>query len=486
MKKYKDIAECLEPHKFHLVEDECLKEVRSKGRIITSKSKAVSTSLHLEETELPIDPNIVDRTDRTSLVCVSPPSIVEDVSVSSVTDSTILVDKTPNWTLIHSTLHSGGFVETSFGDEEAREEEEAVVVESDNNNIEEKNTVEVETQINNMDVETEYNIDVENNTVDAETERNNVEIEMSPSEDLPVDPVDTQPSSSPPSQHQREGPGLTSHTEKFPSSTPVGPSSPNQVRPNCKCEGCLRPNDSTCKTCKEISQLACNTATRGLRCEGRTCWGFSVPQVSLKMCQIRLERLRHQPGTSTTLTLNNNQEIADKEEESFENLVEIIEDTTVPIGSDEELLSVKVITQPASQPESSKKKTSKMRYLLNDVAVVPEPKKLIEFDIFSSIDKVLERKMESDQCGKLKRIKKIKERNTKKSRKVAHHSGEKEKSEPKTKKSRKVVYHIASGENEVKLNVSLHCIYFLTQDIGQEVTRMIEEEMKNNSLSQGD
>ena len=333
-----------------------------------------------------------------------------------------------------------------------------------------------------MDVETEYNIDVENNTLDAETERNNVEIVMSPSEDLPVDP---QPSSPPPSQHQREGPVLTSLTEKSPSSTPVGPSSPNQVRPNCKCEGCLRPNGSTCKTCKEISQLAFNTATRGLRCEGRTCWGFSVPQVPLKMCQIRLERLRHKPESSTTPTLNNNQEIADKEEESFENLVEIVEDTTVPIGSDEELLSVKVITQPAAQPESSKKKTPKMRYLLNDAAVVPEPKKLIEFDIFSSIDKVLERNMESDQCGKLKR-KKIKERKTKKSRKVAHHSGEKEKSEPKTKKSRKVVYHINSGENEVKLNVSLHCIYLLTQDIGQEVTRMIEEEMKKNSLSQGD
>ena len=102
---------------------------------------------------------------------------------------------------------------------------------------------------------------------------------------------------------------------------------------------------------------------------------------------------------------------------------------------------------------------------------------MIEFDIFSSIDKVQERKMESDQFGKLNR-KKIKETKTKKSRKVAHHSGEKEKSEQKTKKSKKVVHQSASGENEshkspveiegkvmpetrseVKLNVSLHCIY---------------------------
>ena len=96
MKKYKDIAECLEPHRFHLVEDECLKEIRSKGRIITSKSKAVFTSLHHEETELPMDPNIIDRTDQASLMCVSPPSIVKDVTESSMTNSTILVDKTPN------------------------------------------------------------------------------------------------------------------------------------------------------------------------------------------------------------------------------------------------------------------------------------------------------------------------------------------------------------------------------------------------------
>ena len=643
MKKRKDIVECrLEPHKFHLVEDECLKEVRSKWKIIKIASSSSSTTssrlkkvtvtktkpkpkdkvssnkkkclsvltrrssrrkvlesprsalvetesfknsdLVIEEAvenevensiiaekeaeseeqkkggssstdvgekegeerssveigqqgvstgaknncqdEILVrnllnvslqdqeerDPNVVGRTDEAASVCeeniVSPPSLVEDVSESPEPDSTVLVDKTPNWTLIHSTLRSGGVTETPLGDELEVEEEEVVVadntinvetsnmegvnntvdVEFENNNMEEENnTVEVENQKNSMymEVETENNTDVENNTLDAETERNNVEIEISTIEDLPLD---TSTSSPPPPQVQSEGPGLASITEKSPPfpSTPAAPS-PNQVRVNCECEGCLRPNCRTCKTCKKIRKLACNTATKGLRCEARSsCWGFSVPQVQLNMGQVRLERLRHQAGCKTTQTLNNNNDkIADKEEGCFEDLVEIVEDIIVPldvsIGSDEEILSVEVVTQPAAQPQSPQRKTTKIRDLQND-AVVPEPKKLIEFDMFSSVDKDLERKMGSDQSRKLKR-KKNKEPKTKKSRKVADHRGEKKKSklQSQVESEGKVMPETRSDDKVniiIKVLICSFLTRLLTQDIGPEVTRMIEEEMK--------
>ena len=162
-------------------------------------------------------------------------------------------------------------------------------------------------------------------------------------------------------QGEGEGPGLVSSTPD------VSSSSPSQVRVSCQCEGCLTTNCGTCKSCKKISKLRVATATRELRCEARTCWGFSVPRLPLKMCQVRLERLTDLPALSY-----NHRESDDQEEDSLEDFVEIVEDKVVPmdeadramfyglesdldLGSDEEILSTEFIKQPsiaALQPPS--------------------------------------------------------------------------------------------------------------------------------------
>ena len=593
MKKCEDIAECLEPHRFHLVEDECLKEVGRKGIITSDTSSSCLKKVTVTESKSPrsaltesvsfknmdsateeaiedadkecisiiagkeadsvkqkkgesSSSDVQDKEDKGKIlvrnllnVSLQAPEETElpndpGIFESSETDSTVPVplDETPNWTLINAMW----YMETPLGDEdeveveEEEEEEEAVVVvetvgndtfhmEIENNNMEAlNNTVNVESDIDNMEEENntvevdieKKNKDVENNTMVVGIESKNMEIEKSTTENLPGK---AQVSSAPP-QLQSEGSGLALITEKSPQSTPLEPPH-NQVRPNCKCEGCLRPNCTTCRSCKLIRKLGCNTATGELRCEGRTCWGLAVPQVPLKMCQVRVERLPqpHQPASPTTPALNNNQEAADKDEEGFEDLVEIVEDKIVPmdisIGSDEEILSVEVITQPVAQPQSPKRKSTKNGDQQNKA--VPEPKKLIEFDMFSSIDKDLKRKMKSDPSGKLKR-KKNKEQKMIKSRKVVHHRRVNEKNNlqfysnkksnsitPSEAERRKQLYTekfikspvkvVVETSSHDKVNITIKvaiCSFLprlLTQDYGQEVSRVIEEEIKKYSVN---
>ena len=161
----------------------------------------------------------------------------------------------------------------------------------------------------------------------------------------------------------------------------------------------------------------------------------------------------------------NHQESDDQEEDCLEDLVEIVEDKVVPMddadramfnglesdftfGSDEEIVSMEIITLPsiaAPQPPSQQKSQGKIGDIQND-PTVRKPMKLVEFDMFSSVDEDQKRKMENDQSRKLKPGKN-KEQKTKKSMKVTH-SGEKEKTKPQIKKSSQVAHHSASGEKE--------------------------------------